>query len=289
VVLALGGWEGSFADDVVARWVIEHYLGYKVQLRPVTEAGIWQSLAQGSVSADLEVWGESRYWSIYVATEHQVVPAGSLGIVGGEGWFVPAWLAAQHPALETWQGLARYWRMFVTPQSAPWAQLIGAPPAYRTEDSELVAALRLPFRVVWPPSSSDELSMIAAAYRTHQPIVFNWYTPQYEQVKYPVVQVALPPYRPGCTPSLALPCGYPKYPLYKLLSPQLAREAPPVAQFVKRFSWTAADQDEVAYDLAVDHLSAGRAASSFVEAHKGLLHRWLSGPSSPPAVPIVGT
>ena len=42
-------------------------------------------------------------------------------------------------------------------------------------------------------------------------------------------------------------CAYPPYHLYKVMSPNLAKQAPTVANFIKRFNWTSDDQNQVAY------------------------------------------
>ena len=71
-------------------------------------------------------------------------------------------------------------------------------------------------------------------------------------------------------------CAYPPYPLYKVMSPNLAQTAPDVANFIKRFNWTSDDQNSVSYNLAVKHMSNSRAAAAFVNAHQALIKSWLS-------------
>ena len=63
IVLADNSWEGSTANNVVAEYVIQKYLGYKVNLLTIDEIPAWPAMIQGKVSAVLEVWGHSPLYS----------------------------------------------------------------------------------------------------------------------------------------------------------------------------------------------------------------------------------
>ena len=55
-------------------------------------------------------------------------------------------------------------------------------------------------------------------------------------------------------------CAYPPYHLYKVMAATLPTQAPDVANFIRRFNWTSDDQNSVAYNLAVKHMSNTAAA-----------------------------
>ena len=54
IVLANNSWEGSTANNIVAQYVIQKYLGYKVNLLTIDEIPAWPAMTQGKVSAILQ-------------------------------------------------------------------------------------------------------------------------------------------------------------------------------------------------------------------------------------------
>ena len=134
IVLANNSWEGSTANNVVAQYVIQKWLGYNVSLLTIDEIPDWPAMVQGKVSAVLEVWGHSPLYAQYVKGNHKVVDAGLEGIDGNIGWYVPTYLMKQHPELKSWKGVQKDWKMFVTPQSSPQGQFLDGAPSYVTND-----------------------------------------------------------------------------------------------------------------------------------------------------------
>ena len=293
IVLANNSWEGSTANNVVAQYVIEKNLGYNVNLLTIDEIPAWPAMTQGKLSAVLEVWGHSPLYTKYVQGNHQVVDAGLEGPDGNIGWYVPTYLVQQHPELKTWQGVQKDWKLFVTPQSSPQGQFLDGSPSYVTNDQALVTNLKVNLKVVFAGTEAAQLTEIESDYKEKKPVLFYWYTPQYQNALYKFTQVQLPPYTAACAKlkPAQINCSYPPYHLYKVMSANLAKQAPAVAAFIKRFSWTSDDQNSVAYDLAVKHMSNSAAAAAFVNTHQSLVKSWLSS-STPPTkteAPAAGT
>ena len=276
--LANNSWEGSTANDVVAQYVIQKYLGYSVNLVTIDEIPAWPAMTQGKISAVMEVWGHSPLYAKYVAGSHQVVDAGLEGPGGNIGWYVPTYLVAQHPELKTWKGVQKDWKLFVTPQSSPQGQFLDGSPSYVTNDQALVKNLNVNLKVVFAGTEAAQLTEIEADYKAKKPVIFYWYTPQYQNALYKFTQVQLPPYTAACAKlkPAQINCAYPPYPLYKVMDAKLEKTAPDVANFIKRFKWTADDQNQVAFNLAVKHMSNAVAAAAFVNSHQALVKSWLS-------------
>ena len=102
--LANNSWEGSTANDVVAQYVIQKYLGYSVNLVTIDEIPAWPAMTQGKISAVMEVWGHSPLYAKYVAGSHQVIDAGLEGPGGNIGWYVPTYLDRAAPRAEDLEG-----------------------------------------------------------------------------------------------------------------------------------------------------------------------------------------
>ena len=276
--LANNSWEGSTANNVVAQYVIQKYLHYTVNLVTIDEIPDWPAMTQGKISAVLEVWGHSPLYAKYVTGSHQVVNAGLEGPSGNIGWYVPTYLIAQHPELKTWKGVQKDWKLFVTPQSSPQGQFLDGSPSYVTNDQALVKNLNINLKVVFAGSEAAQLTQIESDYKAKKPIIFYWYTPQYQNQVYKFSQVQLPAWSKTCAklPPAKINCAYPPYHLYKAMATTLVKQAPDVANFLRRFSWTSGDQVQVAYNLAVKHMSNTAAAQAWVNAHQQTVHNWLS-------------
>jgi glycine betaine/proline transport system substrate-binding protein len=293
IVLANNSWEGSVANNVVAQYVIEKNLGYNVNLLTIDEIPAWPAMVQGKVSAVMEVWGHSPLYAQYVKGSHKVVDAGLEGPGGNIGWYVPTYLVQQHPELKTWQGVKKDWKLFVTPQSSPQGQFLDGSPSYVTNDQALVKNLGINLKVVFAGTEAAQLTEIESDYKAKKPVLFYWYTPQYQNAIYKFSQVALPAWTPACgkLKPAQINCAYPPYPLYKVMAANLATQAPAVANFIKRFNWTSDDQNSVSYNLAVKHMSNSAAAAAFVKSHQALVKSWLASSTAPTKVqpPAPGT
>jgi glycine betaine/proline transport system substrate-binding protein len=293
IVLANNSWEGSTANNAVAQYVIQKKLGYNVSLLTIDEIPAWPAMTQGKVSAILEVWGHSPLYTQYVKGNHKVVDAGLEGPSGNIGWYVPSYLMKQHPELKTWKGVQKDWKLFVTPQSSPQGQFLDGSPSYVTNDQALVKNLKINLKVVYAGSEAAQLTQIVSDYKAKKPVIFYWYTPQYQNAIYKFSQVQLPPWTAACAKlkPAQINCSYPPYPLYKVMAADLPKKAPDVANFIKRFHWTNDMQNQVSYDLAVKHMSNEAAAAAFVNSHQALVNSWLARSTAPTKVqpPVAGT
>ena len=112
-----------------------------------------------------------------------------------------------------------------------------------------------------------------------QPILAYYWTPNYFSTQVDLVHVPLPPYVPGCDADTAkITCtDYPPYALNKVVSKSFAESGSPAFTVVKNFTWTNADQDGVAYDIAVNKLSYDDAAKKWLDAHPDAWKAWFAG------------
>jgi len=278
ITLATNSWEGSLANNVVAQYVIQKYLGYTVNLVTIDEIPAWTAMVQGKMSAVLEEWGHSPQYSQYIKKSHKVINAGLEGPNGNIGWYVPKYLMKQHPEMKSWKGIKKDWKLFVTPQSSPQGQFLDGSPSYVTNDQALVKNLKMNFKVIFAGTEAAQLTEIETDYKQKKPVLFYWYTPQYQNAIYKFSQVKLPAWTPQCAKlkPAKINCAYPPYHLYKVMAATLPKTAPKVAAFLRRFKWTSADQNSVAYNLAVKHMSNAAAAAAFASSHKALIRSWLS-------------
>ena len=278
VNLAINPWVGYESNAAVVAYVAEKELGCKVVKKNILEQVAWQGFSTGVVDVIIENWGHDDLIKKYITDEKVAVDAGSTGVPGKIGWFVPPWLAKEHPDVLDWKNLNKYASQFKTSESGGKGQLLDGDPSYVTRDAALVQNLKLNFKVVYSGSETALITAMRQAEQQKKWLIMYFYTPQWFLNEVPAVNVKLPAYTPGCdADAKKIACDYPEYDLNKIVSKKFADSGSPAATLVKNFKWTAEDQNEVAKSIAVDKVSAEDAAKKWVDANKDKVDAWLQG------------
>ncbi|WP_107480899.1 ABC transporter substrate-binding protein [Streptomyces sp. IMTB 2501] len=277
VTLSVQSWVGAQSNVAVAQYLLAHKLGYRVDTVQVDEVPAWDALSQGRVDAILEDWGHPDQEKRYVEDKKTIARAGDLGVTGHIGWFVPTYLAKQHPDITDWKNLNKYAPLFRTAESGGKGQLMDGSPSYVTNDKALVQNLKLNYQVVFAGSEAAQITQMRQFAKQQKPFLTYWYSPQWLFKKVPMTEVKLPPYKVGCDADPAkIACAYPHTPLQKYLNAGFAKSGGKAAAFLKKFKWTTEDQNEVSLMIADEKLSPQDAAKKWVDSHPDVWKRWLS-------------
>lgn len=274
--LAVSPWVGYEANAAVVAYVATKDLGCNVVKKNLKEEIAWQGFATGEVDVNLENWGHEDLKKKYIETDKVAVAAGSTGVKGVIGWYVPPWMAQQYPDITDWNNLNKYAEMFKTSESGGKGQLLDGDPSYVTNDEALVKNLNLNFEVVTGGSEAALIQSFRQAEAQKTPLLAYFYEPQWFFNEMKLVKVNLPPYTPGCDADPAkVACDYPPYDLDKIVSKRLADANGPAYQLIKNFQWTAEDQNAVATMIAQDKMEAEDAAKKWVADNKDKWEAWL--------------
>ncbi|MFJ3233389.1 ABC transporter substrate-binding protein [Streptomyces sp. NPDC086787] len=277
VTLSKQSWVGAQSNVAVAQYLLEHKLGYRVDTVQVDEIPAWDALSQGRVDAILEDWGHPDQEKRYVTDKKTIARGGDLGVTGHIGWFVPTYLAEQHPDITDWKNLNKYSSLFGTAESGGKGQLLDGSPSYVTNDKALVENLKLDYQVVFSGSEAAQITQIRQFAKEKKPFLTYWYSPQWLFKKVPMTEVKLPPYKDGCDADpKKITCAYPKTPLQKYLNTDFAKTGGKAASFLKKFKWTTEDQNEVSLMIADEKMSPQDAAKKWVDANESKWKPWLS-------------
>jgi glycine betaine/proline transport system substrate-binding protein len=276
VNLAVNAWVGYEANAAVVGYVARHDLGCTVVKKDLKEEVSWQGFGTGEVDAVLENWGHEDLRAKYVQGQKTAVELGPTGNIGVIGWYVPPWLAEQHPDITDWRNLNRYAPLFRTSESGAKGQLLDGDPAFVTNDGALVKNLGLDYEVVYAGSETALIQAFRQAQARRTPVLGYFYAPQWFLSEVPLEKVTLPPYRPGCDADAEkVACDYPEYTLDKIVSRRFADAGGPAYELIKNFRWTNEDQNLVAKYIAEDKLSPDAAARKWVEANRDKVEAWL--------------
>ncbi|MDX3310874.1 ABC transporter substrate-binding protein [Streptomyces sp. NPDC054884] len=274
--LAVNPWVGYEANAAVIAHVAQNDLGCKVTKKDLKEEIAWQGFGTGEVDAVVENWGHDDLKKKYITGQKTAVDAGATGNEGLIGWYVPPWLAKEHPDITNWENLDKYAAKFKTSESGGKGQLLDGDPSFVTNDEALVKNLKLDYKVVYAGSETALIQTFRKAEKNKEWVIGYFYEPQWFMSEVPLVKVKLPDYKEGCDADAEkVACDYPVYKLDKIVSKKFADSGSPAYDLVKNFSWTNDDQNIVAKYIAVDKMTPEAAAKKWVDANRAKVDAWL--------------
>jgi glycine betaine/proline transport system substrate-binding protein len=281
VTLNENSWTGSSSNVYVAKYVLEKRLGCDVTVSTITEGlPAFQAMADGKIDVVLEDWDNTLTPSNQKYLKNRSVRlAGKLGITGVIGWYIPRYLLKQNPSFATWRGLKGKEALFKSPESGSQGMFLGGDPSYVQKDRALIKELGLNFKHVVAGAEPAQVARWTQLYKQKKPVLFYWYDPQYLNATYDLVRVKLPKRFKGCVDDEKQPgkhaCEYPSYGLDKLISGDFATSGSPALKFIRKFSWTSADQNTVSNLIAGKKLKPDKAAAQWVKANAAKVNAWL--------------
>ncbi|UKY52270.1 ABC transporter substrate-binding protein [Streptomyces inhibens] len=280
VTLSVQTWVGAQSNVAVAKYLLEHKMGYHVDTVQVDEIPAWDALSQGRVDAILEDWGHPDQEQRYVKDKKTITAGGGNGVTGHIGWYVPKYWADKHPEVTNWKNLNKFAKQLRTSESGNKGQLMDGSPSYVTNDKALVKNLGLDYEVVFAGSEAAQITQIQQFAKAKKPFLTYWYEPQWLFNQVPMVEVALPKYTDACAEKgtkdpQSIDCAYPTTPLQKYFNTDFATSGSSAAAFLKNFKWTKDDQNEVSESIASGGLSADEAAKKWVDKHPDVWKSWL--------------
>ena len=277
VDIAVNPWVGYEANAGVVGYLLKNQLNSKVEYKELTEQVSWEGFESGTVDAIVENWGHQDLAKTYITDKKVAVDAGSTGVDGIIGWYVPPWMKEKYPDITDWNNLNKYADLFKTSESGDKGQLLDGDPSFVTSDEGIINGLALNYKVVYAGSEAALIEAFRKAEQNKTALIGYFYSPQWFLNEVPLVHVDLPPWTEGCdADATKITCDYAPYKdLNKIISTNLETKAPKAAQFIKNFKWTAADQNEVANSITNDKMSREDAAKKWVDAHQDVWKAWI--------------
>ncbi len=266
--MAVNPWVGYYADAYVVGHVAEQELGCTVNYKELKEDVSWQGFGTGEVDVVMEDWGHPDLEKKFFAdtgdgSAMEFGPTGNVGIIG---WYVPPWLAEEHPEVLDWENLNDFAADFATSETGDKGQFLGADPSYVQFDEAIISNLGLDFEVVFSGSEAASITAFQRAEENKEFLIGYFYEPQWLFAELPLAKVALPPYEEGCQDDPAeVDCDYPETVLKKVVSTSWAEEGGPGVDLVENFEWTNDDQNVVAKYISDEGMSNEDAAARWVE------------------------
>jgi glycine betaine/proline transport system substrate-binding protein len=276
VNIAVNPWSGYAANAAVVGYLLKSELKCNVVASELSETTSWAGLADGTVDVILENWGHDDLKKKYIDGQKVAVELGLTGNKGVIGWYVPPWMAEDYPDITDWTKLNDHADLFKTSRSGNKGQFLAGDPSFVTNDAALIKNLKLDYTVVYAGSEDKLIAAFRRAQKDKTPLIGYFYEPQWLQSDIKLTHIPLPNYTPGCDAVAdTVACDYQPYDLDKIGRKAFVDSGSPAATFIRNWTWTNADQNEVAKDMTQNHLSADEAAKKWVESHRTTWEKWL--------------
>jgi len=270
--IAMHAWVGYTAGAQVLTNVGEE-LGCTINQVKLDEAGVtYDAIEAGSIDVIVEDWGGGR-WQEW-ADRGQLVEVGENGNVGLIGMFVPAWMAEEYPDITDAANLNKYAELFETSESGGKGAWYEGPPGYTTIGEKMIAAGDLNFQVISTGSEAALVELFTQAVENKTAALGYFYEPHnlfgaldLVRINWPENDWSAPEEADGST-------DYPKSPLIKIASKNLIDSGDPFATLFQNWTWTNADQNQIAADIE-SGTDPEVAAQKWIDENRATVDGWL--------------
>ena len=273
IKLIANPWSGSAANIEVAKQLLENELGYTVEVTDLDENAQWSSINTGELHASLEVWpsghGQNRV-DFIDNPEGNVVDAGLLGPTGQIGWYLPAYMIDQNPALASAEGFTdpSLAALFATAETGDLGQILHGDPSWVTFEQDIIDDFGLQLEIVYAGSEEALLAAFDAAFAREEPVLSYFWTPHSAFNTFDLVELELPPDPDGNK-------YYPAEDLFKIVWAGLEEGAPNAWAFLHNFNYSTADQVSMLAAIDGEGKSVEEAAADWIAANEATWSAWI--------------
>ncbi|GGJ83186.1 glycine betaine ABC transporter substrate-binding protein [Pseudomonas matsuisoli] len=246
------GWDDSVATSNVAAQVIQERLGYPVKMQPVEAAIMWQGVARGDLDVALTAWLPATHGEYYKRFKDSIETLGTNYDGAKIGLVVPEYFEAK--SIEDLNKYKSELNGQITGIDA------GAGIMRRTEDALKEYDLDLKLM----PSSGPAMTVaLSRAISAKKPIVVTGWIPHWKFAKWDLRFLDDPKKVFGDAERVDT-----------IANPALAKKAPEVAAFLKKFQWKSEEIGAVM--LAINEgAQPEQAAKDWIAKNPERVEEWL--------------
>ena len=277
IKLAVLEWTGANVSTHVAGNLLKK-LGYKVEYVTAGNFPQFSGLADGSLSASVEVW-MNNVGDIYpkVLEAKQIEDLGLLKLAAKEGWVYPKYMEAVCPGLPDWSALTKpdCVKALSTAETAPNGRFLDYPADWGSRAATILADNTMPLTAV-PAGSEGALSAeLNAAYAAKKPLVMMFWGPHDALAGKDVGWVKMPP----CKTQEYTHCILPPD-VDKIVWSGFAKKWPAAYALLKNFNMDADAQLTLMGEISGKGMDVDKATKAWVDANEKVWGPWVDGAKS---------
>jgi len=274
IKLAMLEWTGAHVSTHIAGQLLEK-LGYKVEYVTAGNFPQFSGLADGSLSASVEVW-MNNVGDIYPKTlaAKQIEDIGKLDLKTREGWIYPKFMEKVCPGLPDWSALNKpeCIQALSTPETAPNARFLDYPADWGSRAATILADNSMQYTAVPAGSEGALVAELEAAEAAKTPLVMMFWGPHYALAENDVGWVAMPPCKEQTNEHCITPPD-----VDKIVWSGFGAKWPAAYAFLKAFKMDASEQEKMM--LAVDKKGEDLDAvvKAWIDKNEAVWKPWVDG------------
>ena len=285
IVIPTHNWSSQIVMSHVVGQLLEK-LGNNVEYISTDSQAVYESIRQGDVTLELEVWQSTFGKAFNAALEKGgIVDAGTHAAKTLEEWWYPAYVEDLCPGLPDWKALNDCFAKFATPETKPKGRYLDGPADWHGAKTEAtIKALGLNFKAVYAGSAGALWAELASAKKRNQPIVlFNW-SPNFTDALYGGKFIKFPEWSAECwedkswgsNPNEIGDCGSPPagY-LKKAAWDGMAEKWPKAYDTLTKISFDNLQIATMAKLVDADKLDHADAAAKWIADNEDVWKSWL--------------
>ena len=283
-----GDWDSIQVQNRIAGLIIQYGLGFVPEYIPCTGLEPINQVCDGRVDIDMESWTENDQDQYNkCVNSYSIVDLGASLSDNWQGWVVPSYIIHGDasrginpvaPDLQTVFDMARYWKLFTTPNSPEQGLFYGGVPGWQTSgiNSEKLDAYGLTkvYDMFLPDTEEDMAASLASAFKEGKPWFGYYWAPSWVLGKYEMIRLKEPAFDQeiwGATKG----CSFPFSHINILVNMGLLRQAPHVVAILMRYEATS---DSISKTLAYMHdngVGPDVGAAWFLKNFESLWTTWV--------------
>jgi glycine betaine/proline transport system substrate-binding protein len=260
IKLAINEWTGQHVTTHVAGEMLKA-AGYEVEYVTAGMMNQFQALADGDITATLEIWS-SNVSDEYArkVEEGTVVEIGDLGLDAKEGLAYPSHVEELCPGLPAWEALKDCAGVFATAETLPMGRLVDYPADWGTPGAERINGFDLPFKAVPAGSEGALISELRASTEKKSPLFIVFWQPHWAMSAYDVKFVDVPVGNEECftdaswgpNPDATMDCGFSPTRIFKAAWSGMEEKWPAAYEILSNYQLAVEDQQPMMGAVDVD-------------------------------------
>ena len=280
-------WESNLVLTEIERRILEKGYGCQTDVLPTETLSALAAMGRGDLDVISEIWQNSiaEPWAKAVATG-KVKSIGTV-YLGGEGWYIPRYVAERLPELKSIEDLPRFKDEFADNEDPGKGRFYGCPVGWGCEvvatqifkaDKKLAEA----FNLFAPGTGAAQKAAIASAYKRKRNIVFYYWSPTPLVASMGLVRLKFPPYDKAkhrcltdanCTNPEVV--DYPENPVLTGVNTQFSEQAPKATEFLSKVSLPVDVVNGMLAEMDAESLEVTDVADRFLKNHADVWTKWV--------------
>lgn len=277
IKLAVLEWTGQHVSTHIAGQLLQK-LGYKVEYVTAGNFPQFSGLADGSLSASVEVW-MNNVGDIYpkALEAKQIEDIGKLKLETREGWIYPKFMEAVCPGLPDWSALSKpdCVKALSTPETAPNGRFLDYPADWGSRAATIIADNTMPLTAVPSGSEGALVAELDAATAAKKPLVMMFWGPHYALAANEVGWVKMPPCKSPDNAHCITPPD-----VDKIVWSGFGKKWPAALELIKKLEVNAGEQQQMMLRVDKKGEDIDKVTKEWIDSHEAVWQGWLSAAKS---------